>query len=514
MRRGAITATYVGLALVFGATFAAVMPPTAVFDERVHFFRAYDLSEGRLVPTYRPSRETDSWPASMLPASVERVSSGFEYLINHRDRRLDREKFAEQWREPLGADGPRVRVAYQGTSCWCFVCYVPQAVGVRLARALGAGALAQLYAARVANLLCAITLVGLAIHRTPIFKRVMAASALTPLVSCLFGSVSADALTIALALLLTAVLLRMAVGSAPVGLRHLAPAFALGPVLGLCKLPYAAVALLYLAIPRTRVGSRVRYVTLGTALAAATVAPGLVVWADLARNYHAEAHTTPGRLCSRPGQVQYVLTHPFEFLQTAWASCVEQGAVWIRLARLPAFVGFNPLALQALGAFLVLLAVLDREEGIQPSARLRAVALLACAATTLGVLVCVYTWWTPVGAPRVDGIQGRYFLPILPLLLLPLADPAVRVRVEPRVLTAITGAVSVSTFLVAAAAGIQRYWVADSWAALSAPVTVGVGLLLTAAVWFTAVRVFDRPAAMADVGPAKRLDPVQKTLAA
>lgn len=489
MRGGGIGPVYVVLALIFGAAFAVVMPPTAVFDERVHFFRAYDLSEGRLVPPLRPSGQSDSWSGSFLPASVERVSSGFEYLVNHPDRRVDRARFAEQWREPPGADGPRVHVTYQGTSCWCFVCYLPQAAGIRLARVLGAGALAQFYAARFANLLVAVALVGLAVHLTPVFRRVMAAAALTPLAACLFGSASADALTVAVAVLLTAVLLRLITSVSPVGVRQLAPAFVLGPVLGVCKLPYAAITLLYLAIPRGRVGSRLRYLALGGALAAVTAGPGLVVWSRMARDFHPESHTTPGQLCSRPGQVAYVVQHPLAFLRAAWASCVEQGSLWIRLARLPASVTFNPLVWQAVCTFLVLLALLDREEGEQPSGRLRAVALLACAATTLGVLFCVYTWWTPIGAPRVDGIQGRYFLPILPLLLLPLADPAIRVYVEPRLLTALTAAVSASAFLVAVAACLQRYWVAAPSPLLSPAFTIAAGLILTAGVWLIAARL-------------------------
>jgi hypothetical protein len=33
------------------------------------------------------------------------------------------------------------------------------------------------------------------------------------------------------------------------------------------------------------------------------------------------------------------------------------------------------------------------------------------------IFVALYLTWTPVGADRVDGIQGRYFIPLLPVLL-------------------------------------------------------------------------------------------------
>jgi uncharacterized membrane protein len=28
-----------------------------------------------------------------------------------------------------------------------------------------------------------------------------------------------------------------------------------------------------------------------------------------------------------------------------------------------------------------------------------------------------YIWWTPPGSPRVEGIQGRHLLPLLPFLV-------------------------------------------------------------------------------------------------
>jgi hypothetical protein len=33
------------------------------------------------------------------------------------------------------------------------------------------------------------------------------------------------------------------------------------------------------------------------------------------------------------------------------------------------------------------------------------------------IFVALYLTWTPVGMDRVDGIQGRYFIPLLPILL-------------------------------------------------------------------------------------------------
>ena len=33
------------------------------------------------------------------------------------------------------------------------------------------------------------------------------------------------------------------------------------------------------------------------------------------------------------------------------------------------------------------------------------------------IFLSLYVTWTPVGMDRIDGVQGRYFIPLLPMLL-------------------------------------------------------------------------------------------------
>jgi hypothetical protein len=45
-------------------------------------------------------------------------------------------------------------------------------------------------------------------------------------------------------------------------------------------------------------------------------------------------------------------------------------------------------------------------------------AAVAMAGSAELIFLTQYMTWTPVGAARVDGVQGRYFIPMLPILLL------------------------------------------------------------------------------------------------
>jgi hypothetical protein len=59
-----------------------------------------------------------------------------------------------------------------------------------------------------------------------------------------------------------------------------------------------------------------------------------------------------------------------------------------------------------------------------------ALLLAATAASALGIVLALYVTWTPVGDSLAEGVQGRYFLPLLPLLgrALPVAGRFGRLR--------------------------------------------------------------------------------------
>ena len=60
--------------------------------------------------------------------------------------------------------------------------------------------------------------------------------------------------------------------------------------------------------------------------------------------------------------------------------------------------------------------------------RRRSVLLLTWAATMVSMCVAIYAALSVVGGPTVAGIQGRYFTPMLPLLLLGLYKLRLRRR--------------------------------------------------------------------------------------
>jgi hypothetical protein len=85
-------------------------------------------------------------------------------------------------------------------------------------------------------------------------------------------------------------------------------------------------------------------------------------------------------------------------------------------------------------------------------------------------------------AKLIDGPQGRYFLPLLPLVLLTLSNRAIRVQADPRVLLSLAAAAGAAILLVSVAAFVRRYYLPAILELRVEPAALAVAGVLTAIV--------------------------------
>ena len=84
---------------------------------------------------------------------------------------------------------------------------------------------------------------------------------------------------------------------------------------------------------------------------------------------------------------------------------------WLNVQLSPIFVGF----------YLAMLILACRPDVLdRPYILFKLTTITACviACSAAAVLLLNYLFWTSVGGLRVDGLQGRYFIPIAPVVLL------------------------------------------------------------------------------------------------
>jgi len=429
-----LTASLIGLILVFA------VPRFAGIDEPLHFARAYQVSEGQLMPEDAPEGALEGGGAC-LPADVvddlsASVASYWRSLFT-----------AEGVDVPANDVGPPTAPCADGRTFVNFatfvynppVPFVPQALAIRVVDTFGGGAGSGLLAGRLAGLATFVALGFVAIRRTPRGQWALVAVALLPITLFQAATLTPDTLTTAAALLVVSSALRM-MATKPALRPLLLEAGGLTLFLGLCKPTYAVVALVYLLVIVGRHGERHNWPVLVPLGAAVGVSAG---WQRLAQPLFVCDVRFWGVQAAPEEQARRMATHPWELLEIMGRSTWRFGGDWLReVTQIGDRVADWPglLAVGALALFALVAVQRTGTETLTLSLGERGYLLGVGA---LGV-VAVFAGWivtcTAVGADTIDP-SPRLFLPMLPVVAVALGPDKGRLSTLLRARAPLTWAV-------------------------------------------------------------------------
>lgn len=409
---------FVAVALLFGLAYVFVTPPFEVPDEQNHFWRALAISHGQLLPRRGPDT-----------TAIGKSMQSFVWVLVRP--------------EPRESLKQKVRIAaalpYDGTAAGTVrfaAWYTPLPyIAQSLVASLPLRPMIVFYGGRIANLVLAVLLIALAIRAAPQYGNVIGATALLPMSLYELASWSADATTIALAWLFTALLL--------VPPRRAAIVALAGFALALCKPAYFLIALLAFVMPFRR-GARIAI--LGTTLTGTMLA----VLAAGRGAYNPRS----GLPVDAAAQWQCIVAHPIHFANVVVRDLAANGRFYIE--EMIGRFGANEIKLPPviITIEVILLIVVALAAGTSLRGRVRAMAAATIAMTVAGILLSQYLIWSVVCGDVIEGVQGRYFLEILPLFLAAIAVPRLRSLVSPWVIAAVVvGCNAAALFTL-----IQRYW--------------------------------------------------------
>ena len=193
-----VACMYLICALTFGLVFSFMTPVYTISDERTHIDSIYTLSNRLLWINDEPgpnrmwkrTADVDSSISTTMPVTIERYRNVEDALFGHVENRL------VPAQEPDGAARTAVysRVAFDNVP---LPCYLPGAVGFTVARILGKNLMTMIMAARWMNLLASVLVIFFAIRHMPFGGTAMAVIGLFPKTLQLMASCSYDAMIIA-----------------------------------------------------------------------------------------------------------------------------------------------------------------------------------------------------------------------------------------------------------------------------------------------------------------------------
>lgn len=449
--------------LALGILFSMVLPPYSAPDEQFHINQSFTLASTIYNP-YLPVAQSQIHSSLRRPSDVDVIVQDGETTVftwQHIAKNLLTTN-SDPFTHTQDYDEYQVDSSY--TMYWI------SALGVLAGFLLRLGFIPTLFLGRLTNLVFFAFLSAWAVKRTPVAKAVFAAVALLPMTLHLAASYSRDSNLLALCLLFAALVLDLAFGPREkLGWKQLIlPALA-GLLIVPSKIVYFPLALLVFLIPAARLGRYSKAVK-GEFLALCLVcfffnAGGQVILNDFmsgntqvaagaASTSVSSEMTVTAESTAEPAQsttestssavqtseepaahpseeapvqddsvcytLPYILSHPLDTLELAIRSVVENGDHYVKTLIGGTLSYFDPgvqIAWTWVAALMILLVLAWLQPGFELPVWAKALCLLiGLACCGLAVLGCIS--WTPTYYTTIYGLQGRYFLPVLCLLLL------------------------------------------------------------------------------------------------
>ncbi|MDR1386037.1 MAG: DUF2142 domain-containing protein [Propionibacteriaceae bacterium] len=412
---------------IFGLAMAVFIPLGNTPDENSHMARAYEVAHLRLM-----AEKTDGMVGVVMPASlvdpVARTDAGQDVRAQPGLKFSFARGLSFLISTPLNKDDVVFRPT-GGTATYSAVSYIPQAIAVRvgLAANLPPGSIYLL--AKLFTLFVHAGLGFLTIRLWPVKPWALAAILLLPMMVAQSVSPGADAMTLSLAGLLMALVLRLRLTKdgpklsawALIGLG------ALGTASALTKPVMALFPVLFWMIPdgRLRPG---RSIVIKMSL---IVTPILLsaAWLLISQATVGAQATSHGH--DMGGQIDYLLAHPLAAILVFVRTWYTDFSV-TTLRSMAGTFGWMDTDLPVSWVIVVFIAMTSylvcyrrRPPMLEkwPRAFLAAWALVLLYGTSMAL----YIGWTPPGHPLIEGVQGRYLLPML-FLLLPVSPDLARLR--------------------------------------------------------------------------------------
>lgn len=433
---------YPVIIVILGLFYILVLPPFSAPDEAAHFVSAYRLSSQIMG---KQAVADDEFLSNATKEEKDRISHGANVLVRSGDdvpgldTEIGQSAYNMVFTQMFSKDESKgLTVRSEIPVNTSPVVYVPQAVGITLARLLHLGYVPLVMLGRLFNLLAFAAMSYFAIRVMPFKKEIIMAVSCLPMTLHLAASYSYDTVFIGLSMMFFAWCFYLAFEKDKVTVKDTVLLALLLILLEPGKIVYLPLAGICLFIPSAKFPSKKQYwisfiSVIGAVLLSVYLVNRLVLttWATQTESYVGWSEAAGYTLSD-------VWTRPYDIFMVYYETFVTQLDYYL-VTMLGGFLGnldpnltVPPFCLILL-CYALFISVIKREgeevplKGGQKWFMLLLVFLSACL-----VLASMLLGWTPKEMTYITGVQGRYFIPLLPLVFLTIFDKNLSIKVDLR----------------------------------------------------------------------------------
>lgn len=393
--------------LMLGILFATVFPPFSVPDEKVHYATAYSYSNKLMLDF-----SDESNFVTMRSEDCQLVYSA-DVHISGKNIVIAKDNFS------FFAKSTDKEICSAEQCTLRFFAYLPSAVGITIGRLCGLGAYPVFYLARIFNAAFFAVLLFFAIREMPFNKGAIAVIGMLPMSLHLAGGCTYDVFTIGLTLIMFARLVRLIYSKGELPAKDFITTLIICLLAIPYKIVYFTVPLTALLIPKERFkNGRHRAICVTSIILIGLVGiAALQLPARLGRLTGAEegviknTYTLPMLIKNPIGTVKLLFN----------TMCIADSWYYeTMVGRLLGWLEFGlPSIYVVLFSLLMFISFVKKEDEpgtLKTGGRLLCLSCVALTVIATLLLLCI--GHTPSTSPYIQGVQGRYFIPILPLVML------------------------------------------------------------------------------------------------
>lgn len=419
------------LGLIIGSIFIFIIPPFQGPDEDGHFLKSYVLAKFDLFSKAEGNETGYYLPDDM----VEYIN--FKYKRNNLENKQDfKYSFKEMYYETYTpADYSEKSLhTFSTVGAKPFVHAIP-AIGVMFGNLCSKFVVRSkpscvflLYFARMACLITYLILGYILIKILPKYKKSAMAILLNPLSLFMGSIVNYDSYILPCALLVIALMLRIKYDSkCNFTFKHIIIFSILGYILLSTKIVYMPALLTLFLIPKEKF--KFKENKKNNKLFAASVVLGLIIGMFIiSKLFGLLNEVANGGVSLVAQQMDFIMKHPFKYIVILVKNILS--SYKIQVMRMIGTLGLLDTRMPALAVLfslfnMIYIFVVDAcTSGLEVKWKDRVLYLICPLLAAVGIYTSMYLAWTPtkfgIGGDFIDGVQGRYFLPILlyvPLLI-------------------------------------------------------------------------------------------------
>lgn len=361
-------------------------------DEPAHFMRAFEISTGGIFSKPLSNGQF----GDVLPRAI-----------------------SDCWNFSAKLDwSDKAEMGFTNTALYSFVNYIPQTIGILIARIFTKNVVVIHYAGRMSNFFAAFALSIFALKKIPFSKKILFLIMIFPVALQEMTSASPDALLNALSFSFIAFILNCAYQKEKVETKDIVLICIMLCIISLCKIVYLGMFFLVYIIPNKKLSKRNLYllrIFIPVFAILLNFSSLLISMGILSKTKIAESNSSE--------QVKFILSHPFSYAKIFIKSIFVHIEGWIEGcvgSKLsldiihPPYISWGLLSLVFMG---VSFSCNDVEVSVRKTDVI--FFLLNFLAGFVLVLTSEYVGWTAPHSKVIAGVRGRYFIPVLLSLILP-----------------------------------------------------------------------------------------------